>query len=219
MKYLFFIALYKRLEVTNKCFKNLAKLQEDNNMNVFCVCSNLDEANLCNSYGFDYTIEENFPLGRKFNRGLKEAMKLDFTHLIQLGSDDIITQDLLDAYDGVDDAYFGINRYHVTNGKEAKFWIYGWNGQEIYSPIGAGRVFKKETLETALKGGDLWPGDACKGLDGLSDTNMMLRGFRCKLIKFDGVGIIDMKTEENLHSYEDVKQCEEVDIKMLEKWL
>ena len=219
MRYLFFIAVYKRLKVTRKCFENLAKLQKDNDIQVFCVCSNLDEASLCYEFGFDYMITENIPLGRKFNRGLKEAMKFNFTHLIQLGSDDIITQDLLDAYNGVDAAYFGINRYHLTNGKEAKFWIYGHEGQEIFSPIGAGRVFTKGILIDTLSIGKLWSDDICMGLDGNSDTNMMLRGFRCELIDFEGVGIIDMKTEENLHSYEDVKGCEDVDIKILEEWL
>ena len=41
-------------------------------------------------------------------------------------------------------------------------------------------------------------------MDGASDTRMLLSGYRCKIIPFKGVGIIDLKTEENIWPFDDV---------------
>jgi len=218
MKYLFFIAVYKRLEITRKCFENLKALSSKFDINVFCVCSSVDEAELCNEFGWDWTIAENFPLGAKFNSGLKEAMNFDFDRLIQIGSDDIITEDLLIKYREVDAPYFGIRRAFITNGESAKIWdVYETN--KIHSPIGAGRVFTRETLLEVLKKGDLWPNEIRRGLDGASDTQMMIRGFRCKLIDFEGIGIISLKSDVNIWKFEDMNNCGEVEMKDLEPYL
>jgi len=218
MKYLFFIALYKRLEITRKVFNNLKKLQKNRDFNVFCVCSNSDEADLAFEFGFDWMIEENFPLGRKFNRGLYEAMKLDFTHLIQLGSDDIITEDLLEVYDNVDADYFGIRSSHIMKDGKVKTWTL-YEDNDILSPIGAGRVFKKEVLKKVLKERRLWRDDQQKGLDGHSDTQMMLSGFRCHLVPFKGVGTIALKSDVNIWKFEDIKEAKEVEYSVIEKYL
>ena len=209
MKILFYIATHKRHEVLRMCLDNLKELSKKWDIDVFCVSSPQD-AQIISEYDYDYCIEDNFPLGRKKNLGLKEAMKKDFTHLIELGSDDIITDELLTEYEKNDSAYFGINNYHLIDLRSgrAKHWTYGIQGQEIYSPIGAGRVFKKETLEDALSKGDLWPDEQQRGLDGASDTNMMLRGYKCDIIPFKGIGIIDLKTDENIWPFDDVDGVE-----------
>lgn len=207
MKILFFIAVHKRLPTVKKCFDNLASLQKSFNISVFCVCSDITEGELCNAYGFDWVIEENYPLGRKLNRGMRAAMDLDFTHLIQLGSDDIITADLLDKYvklSGED--YFGVNRFIAVDieKQRAKLWIYGEEIAPINHPIGAGRVFSKKALTEVLSRTDLWEDNRQKVLDGQSDLTMIKNGFRALIVPMESVGIIDIKSAGNIWSFDQI---------------
>lgn len=209
MKILFFIAIHKRLPVVRQCFDNLANLQKTFNISVFCVCSDIVEAELCSSYDFDFTIEENHPLGRKLNKGLRAAMDLDFTHLIQLGSDDIITADLLNKYVKLSaEDYFGINKFIAVDieNKRAKLWTYGseTQGGLINHPIGAGRVFSKKALKDVLSRTDLWEDERQKVLDGDSDLTMIKNGYRALIVPVEFIGIIDIKTDDNIWGFDEI---------------
>lgn len=209
MKFLFFIAIHRRLDVVKKCLNNLAQLQHDFNLDVFCVCSDVEEARLVSRYGFDWTIEENYPLGRKLNRGLRQAMEKDFTHLVQLGSDDIITPALLDKYVKLSaEDYFGVNKFIAVDieGKRAKLWTYGseTEGGMINHPIGAGRVFSKKALKDVLSRTDLWEDDRQKVLDGQSDLVMLKNGYRALIVPIDSAGIIDIKDEGNIWPFDKI---------------
>lgn len=220
-KYLILIALHKRLEITRVVFEHLKSLQKDFDFMVFCICSNEDEAMLCHDYNFDYCIEDNYPLGRKMNKGLLEAMKFDFEYLMQLGSDDIITHQLFEVYDEIEDDYFGVNDIYLVDpeNKRAKRFIYGGRHNPIWHPFGAGRVFKKEVLEKVLLHDDLWDDKQEKLLDSHSDMVMLKNKYRAKIIKHNFIGIIDIKSKENLWSYDDCWEGEELSYKLLEPYV
>ena len=205
MQFLFYIAIHKRLPIVRKCLENLSNLQKKFNMNVFCVCSANDEAAMCAEFGFDWTIEDNFPLGRKMNKGIRQAMDFEFTHLIQLGSDDIITEALMDKYVKLaHEDYFGINSFIAVDleTKRAKYWLYGTKAAPINHPIGAGRVFSRKALEDVLSKTDLWEDDRQKVLDGQSDITMIKYGYRATIVPIDFIGIVDMKTSDNIWPFD-----------------
>lgn len=220
-KYLILIALHERLPITRMVFEHLKGLQKEFDFMVFGICSTREEAELCHEYYFDYCIEENYPLGRKMNRGLLEAMKFDFEYLMQLGSDDLITRELFEIYDSLDLDYFGVNTYHAVDieGRRAKKFTYGGKWNPIWHPIGAGRVFKKEVLEKVLLHEDLWEDKAQKLLDNKSDMVMLGQGYRAKIVKHNGVGIIDIKSDTNIWSYDELGDCEAVPFETVEEHL
>lgn len=209
-KYLFFIATHKRHDILKMCLNNLMELREKFPIEVFCVGSEGDEVVL-DEYDLKYIITDNNPLGRKKNIGLLRAMEEDFTHLIELGSDDIITEELLTEYAShLHKPYFGVRTYHMIDlrKQKAKFWEYGFNGEAIQAPIGAGRVFSKEALEDVLSVDTLWPDAQMKVLDGASDNTMMRSGYRCAIVPFEGVGIIDIKSDENIWPFDEIEGVE-----------
>ena len=205
-KYLIYIALHKRLKITRVVFENLKKLQEDFDFMVFGICSTREEAELCHEFNFDYGIEENYPLGRKMNRGLLEAMRYDFEYLMQLGSDDLITHELFDVYQDMDDDYWGVNQVYVVepSSERAKRVTYGGVENPIWHPFGAGRVFKKTVLEKVLLHEDLWDDKQEKLLDNHSDLTMLKAGYRAKIYKHNFIGIIDIKSDVNIWSFDEV---------------
>lgn len=219
-KYLVLIALHKRLDITRVVFENLKKLQEDFDFMVFGICSSREEAELCHDFNFDYCIEDNYPLGRKMNKGLLEAMKFDFEFLMQLGSDDIITYDLFDVYQEIDKSYWGVNQIYLVepSTNRAKRVTYGGASNPIWHPFGAGRVFKKEALEKVLLHDDLWDDKQEKLLDNYSDGIMMKHGYLPSIYVHNFIGIIDIKGKENIWGFDEV-DGEEFSYEKIEPYL
>ena len=53
-------------------------------------------------------------LGAKKNAGLKEAIKIDFDYLLEMNSDDVIFDELLELYETYDGIpFFRIIKLHV----------------------------------------------------------------------------------------------------------
>jgi len=53
---------------------------------------------LCEKYGVFWTMADNTPVGKKKNAGLNEAFKYQWDYLIEIGSDDLLRNDILDTY-------------------------------------------------------------------------------------------------------------------------
>lgn len=64
----------------------------------FAVISEVEMIPLCEKYGIEYLMHENLPVGMKKNAGLSEVLKKDFDYLIELGSDDLMLNNILDLY-------------------------------------------------------------------------------------------------------------------------
>ncbi|MDE1971409.1 MAG: hypothetical protein KGI50_07590, partial [Patescibacteria group bacterium] len=85
-------------------------MKHNGNAKSLAVISEKSMIPLCKTYGIDFVEHENEPLGKKKNFGLDEAMKREWDYLIELGSDDLILNDIFDLYkplmkEGAD--YFG----------------------------------------------------------------------------------------------------------------
>jgi len=148
IKILFFFAAYKRTELLNLCLKNIKRLKRYNperfDISAFCVYSTDEEKKVLNNYDIQTFQTKNFPIGQKKNAGLWEALKLDFDYLFEIGSDDLIHENLLDLYYGYmmnETQAFGINNCYLLNVDNFECLYY----TNPYI-IGAGRCIKKSIL-------------------------------------------------------------------------
>lgn len=100
MKILVFLAVWKRPEITEICFMGLERLRNNSSLPIeaFAVISEETMIPLCNKYGIKWTMHPNEPVGNKKNHGLNEAMKLEWDYLIEIGSDDLIKDELIELY-------------------------------------------------------------------------------------------------------------------------
>lgn len=205
------IAVYKRHEVTKVCFRNLKRVIEKRkgefNISVFCLVSNDEDKELVKRFGFEFTYVTNKPISNKMNTGLRSIENKQFDYIMQLGSDDIVHESIFDLYgdcfeNGVD--YFGLQDYFLIEprAKKAKYWKY-----DVNHPIGAGRCISHDLLkELKYK---IYSKDKNIGLDTNSDCNLLRKGYKCKLVNSKYYPfIIDIKTGENLHSFNDVSAME-----------
>lgn len=82
-------------------------------VSAFAVISEKEMIPLCRRYGIEFIEYENLPVGMKKNAGLDEVLKKDFDYLIELGSDDLILNEMLDLYEPVmksGDDFFGARK-------------------------------------------------------------------------------------------------------------
>jgi glycosyltransferase involved in cell wall biosynthesis len=148
MKVLIYFAVHRRIEILKICLQGIARLKKyrsDIEISSLAVCSTREEAKLLKANGCHVVITENEPLGRKKNTGLREALKQEFDYLMELGSDDLIHNSLLDIYfplmrDGVD--FFGVRKvmFYDTQSAKVAQWENGF-------PIGAGRCIRRGVIE------------------------------------------------------------------------
>ena len=102
---------------------------------------------LCDKYGVMSVFHENTPLGRKKNFLLQEALKLNFDYLMELNSDDIIKNELVDKYiqlikNGVD--YVTLRNFCYMDSKTGHM-----NQIDSQTAFAIGKLVKRELVEKA----------------------------------------------------------------------
>lgn len=116
----------------------------------FAVISEVEMIPLCEKYGIEYLVYENDPVGMKKNAGLAEVMKKDFDYLIELGSDDLLLNELLDVYEpvmrqGID--FFGARKLLMVDGIDGNCRQIEFDGEVAQ---GLGRGMSKKMLSEFL---------------------------------------------------------------------
>lgn len=104
---------------------------------------------LCKKYDIGWTFYKNDPLGEKKNHGLVEAMKLEWDYLIELGSDDLLFNGILDLYA----PYFGVQDMF---GMKATYYINSETGDcrelKTDTSFGMGRAIRRQVIEKCCWG-------------------------------------------------------------------
>jgi len=140
IKVLCLTALWERHEVAETCFKGLNRLRGEFDMTVVGVHSGGFE-NLCKKYEVIPVEYKNQPLGEKWNAGLKAALQYQWDYLLTIGSDDLLSNELLRSYSWSHEAE-GIKRCGVIDlatGRKAIF--------ENNYVIGCGRTIRRDVIE------------------------------------------------------------------------
>ena len=127
-----------------------------------CVISEESMIGLCEKYGIRWTFYKNDPLGEKKNHGLNEAMKLEWDYLLEIGSDDLVKDELLELYE----PYFG--KYDLFGTKDAVI-INSKDGEcrrlKSDTTYGLGRCISRKVIE-----------NICYGVDVIALENIVQRG-------------------------------------------
>lgn len=196
MKLLFYLAVWKRPEITEICFMGLNRLRQTGfEMEFLAVISEESMIPLCDKYGVKYCFHQNLPLGKKKNFGLAQALKLDWDYIIELGSDDLIKNELIEKYApffGERD-YLGIDSVAFLNSKNGSCrWI------QSGSVFGLGRCLSINVLERFT---NLYP---CvnSGLDKYIMFNLSKNGVMPKYVKSERPLTIDIKSDVNIWGYD-----------------
>lgn len=198
---LIYLAVWRRPEITELCFIGIERMKKHNaySIQTFAVISEPEMIQLCNKYGVKWVMADNYPLGSKKNQGLQEAKKLDFDYLMEIGSDDLVTNELLTQY--LD--YFGTHQFFGISDAAYLDSESGTCRRLIShkSTYGAGRVISRKLIERM--NWKLWNDDINRGLD----NNSTLRIETTTKVKFHKVpptdvpGIIDVKSSENIWKF------------------
>jgi hypothetical protein len=151
MKILVFTPVWKRPEITRAYCLGIQRLKKSFDVDVLCVLSPEDDSEnkvLLDEYDIQYILHRN-KLGEKKNEGLQHALKLDFDYLLEMNSDDIIADELLETYKDLmrkGENFIGIRNFVFYNSETGK-------SKQCKSTtlFGIGRAYKKEALVEASR--------------------------------------------------------------------
>lgn len=147
----------------------------------------------------------NSPLSNKWNTALNYAKKIPHSHVLILGSDDLLSLQTLEIYlaKGNDHDFIGISDMYILNSATGDFMF--WPGYKLDrkgESLGAGRLIRKDILEQL--GYKIWESNLSKTLDA-SMTRTIKDCVKTPLVlscEKDGVFLMDIKSEVNIWSYE-----------------
>ena len=155
------------------------------------------------SFGFIYLEQPNQPLAAKMNATTIEAVKRGYTHVICVGSDDLLSKELIEEYlrlirkgyhfIGITDFYF----YDTETGK-ASYW--GGYIDNRKDTCGAGRVISSWLLNQ-------WnckPWNGAKYLDSSMQSKIdnCIKQTHTFSIKEKGLLAVDIKSSANMTPFE-----------------
>lgn len=199
-KILIYLAVWKRPEITEMCFAGIERLKThpDFDIDALAVISEESMIPLCEKYGVHYVEHENSPLGKKKNFGLQAARYFKFDFLMEIGSDDLVLNELLDVYKKF------MVKYDFFGVRDAAF-ICSETGacRRVIGPTkyGAGRMISRAALDKIdFK---LWKDNIERGLDNRSEVEMHKVGFRYWQIPPSEMPlVVDVKSDVNLWKFD-----------------
>ncbi|HYF69090.1 MAG TPA: hypothetical protein VD884_13195 [Ohtaekwangia sp.] len=198
MKILVFVPVWKRPEITEICFMGIKRLQKvpGYEVNGFAVISEPNMIGLCEKYGIGWCLTANNPLGAKKNFGVKQALRYDFDYMIEIGSDDLLKDDVLDAYNW-DAPVIGLMDFAIIDTFNGRCKRLSTN----IPKFGAGRAIKRYVLESFT----LWHDAKNRGLDNSSSINMAVNRISQRGIRSEQPLSVALKSDVNLWSYNVIK--------------
>lgn len=197
---LVFLAVWKRPEITELCFIGLERLKTHPqfNIQVSAVISEESMIPLCEKYGVHYTLAPNDPLGEKKNIGLAATRQFQFDYMLEIGSDDLILNELLDSYlKFIDNGeqFFGIQDAAYINSETGEC-----RRLTSSATFGAGRMISRKILEKF--GFRLWKSHLNRGLDNSSTFSLARHGVNYKQVRpLAFPGVIDIKSKTNIWGF------------------
>lgn len=149
---LLLIAVWKRPGITDICYQGVRRLESiflNHGMTLvpFIVHSEDIHADMARRYGFHGAHAENFPVGNKMNEGLAAAMEMEWDYLLQLGSDDLLTDaaaDLICKSIEAGISFFGFDQLYFVDALTKKMKLSKYD-----MVFGAGRCISREIIEEA----------------------------------------------------------------------
>lgn len=164
--------------------------------------------------GWTYFDAPNSPLGRKHQALLAGIRSWPFDALVIIGSDNWLSDGLIDAYVEVIEKLGGVQR-PLTFGVRDCYFVNTADGRSVYWPgyppgrrhgesIGAGRLYTRAALEAVDF--ELWPRTANFGLDRAATEKLRSVGAAASAVTQAQLGrearVIDLKSATNIWSFD-----------------
>ncbi len=156
-------------------------------------------------HGFNYVEALNEPLGHKANVRLQWCKILNPTHVLLLGSDDLMSSTtlayVLDKMNEGFDEVCAMDLYLHSTAHNETVYSEGYTNHRRGEPMAVGRCMKSWLLDQL--NWTLWPDNIKRGLDGFSrDTLATIPHARHTYwLKEQDLAIIDIKHETNLSKW------------------
>jgi hypothetical protein len=215
IKILIYLALWKRPKITELCFMGINRLRQspDFDIQVLAVASEPEMLPLCEKYNVNVISHTNLPLGKKKNFGLQAAKSFQFDYLMEIGSDTLVLNELLDSYKemiGVHH-FFGISDCAFICSETRACRRVG--GASTY---GGGRMISRAALQQMEW--KIWPDELSKGLDNASVRKLAMGGFWYQQVKKKELPLVfDIKSEVNIWAFNHLDGVEFDVNRLLEK--
>jgi hypothetical protein len=201
-------ATHKRQDITAifaaKLQRMMHELKDHFEFEVVVVDSDHSNYDVLRPYNFEYYNRPNI-VSDKFNYGVSKLRNLDY--LLVLGSDDIVSPELLLEYKPfMEESYpiIGITDIYFQDGNKLYYWQGYKDKYRQVETIGAARAIHKSVIEQV---GNLWDNGLMKGLDG--SMWKRLKDYEKIAISCKQHPVIDIKSETNitaLHKYKDLEE-------------
>jgi len=155
MELLIYTCLWGRPEITKLFMAGVDRLVSAAPAGIkitkFATVSEDWAANTCVDNGWEYLKHDNFPLGKKWNAGLNDAInRFNFGHVLILGSDDIVSSEMWQVYETAIKQklpFFGVSSMYAYSPKHELACKFEY--QIPYKPIGAGCFIAKSVMQSA----------------------------------------------------------------------
>jgi hypothetical protein len=197
-KLLVYLAVWKRPHITEICFNGIKRMQThpDYDIQAVAVISEVEMIPLCEKYGVNWVMADNKPLGRKKNTGLQFCKQFDFDYLMEIGSDDLITNRLLTHYkEFLSHGFFGVRDLAYIDSESGEC-----RRLKSKTTFGAGRIISRSYLDKC--GWQLWKDHLNKGLDNNSILKFAHNRIGYKMVpEMDRPGVIDLKSSTNIWKF------------------
>jgi len=214
MRIALLITTHERPEITDICFQGVQRGQfifESLGLKLvpYIAVSDTPNLDVAKSYQFNIYLTKNEQIGRKHNELLSHALNDDWGYMMQLGSDDLITDAgwlRLAACIIENRLAFGFTSLY--------FWKYNSAEMKYYTGnlvFGAGRTLRRDVVENTLEVFEkFWPDHQMRGLDGASASRFsrawqIKKGFPLKIIPMKSANVIDIKSATNINTWESVE--------------
>lgn len=136
------IATHQRLAITSTNIKTLQ--QQTLPPTIVIVCTDPYEAGYYHEIGGVRVIEaKNEPLGAKWQSGVDYCRKLNPSHLIITGSDDILCNDFVQRF--CTDAIIGLQRWYIFSPPTGRLYLFDYLAKQ---PLGGGRIYNRLFLDS-----------------------------------------------------------------------
>ncbi|HBL77714.1 MAG: hypothetical protein A2W90_02595 [Bacteroidetes bacterium GWF2_42_66] len=204
IKILTFTPVWRRHEIFYICLEGIKRIKEYDpdrfDIRPFFMVSENAAARMVMSYGFDFIFVQNAPLGNKKNEGLQYAFEnYEFDYILEIGSDDLITNAYLDRAEPLMRA--NAMQFHPSN-----CWFYDTISKkaalyDLPKIIGLGRFISREAISRMLlRKRQLWNSDGVRGMDTWSWRQLQQIGIESERLELNGeIHTLDIKSEININ--------------------
>lgn len=182
MKVIAVTPFHNRVEISKIFWENA----QDIGLDVIAIVSDVENKELAQKYALKVIWSDNKPLGAKWQKGIVELKNYDFDFFLLLGSDDLISQKLLDIYkkefETNQTKYIGLMDAVAMDFKSKLFRLFnGYRTHRRGESLGSGRVMHKSILEQLNY--EIIEPNINYGIDGSITQSMYSLGLVNKLVR------------------------------------